>query len=223
MKKVKAVIFDMDGLMIDTERLYFEVERIMARKFGKEVKDETLWKMMGRKPLEAITVFAEDLELDISPKKLLEIRDELFVKKLVNEVEPMPGLFDILNILKGKVKMAIATGSPQKFLKIVLDKLKIESYFDVFVTSDEVEKGKPDPEVYNTAVKRLKVAPFECVVLEDSSNGALAAVRAGCYTIAVPTVYTNKQDFSFVNYVAKDLKDAAGKINEFLCSQEIEF
>jgi len=67
----------------------------------------------------------------------------------------------------------------------VLDKLKIESYFDVFVTSDEVEKGKPDPEVYNTAVKRLKVAPFECVVLEDSSNGALAAVRAGCYTIAV--------------------------------------
>lgn len=209
--------------MIDTERLYFEVERIMARKFGKEVKDETLWKMMGRKPLEAITVFAEDLELDISPKKLLEIRDELFVKKLVNEVEPMPGLFDILNILKGKVKMAIATGSPQKFLKIVLDKLKIESYFDVFVTSDEVEKGKPDPEVYNTAVKRLKVAPFECVVLEDSSNGALAAVRAGCYTIAVPTVYTNKQDFSFVNYVAKDLKDAAEKINEFLCSQEIEF
>jgi HAD superfamily hydrolase (TIGR01509 family) len=223
LKKVKAVIFDMDGLMIDTERLYFEVERIMARKFGKEVKDETLWKMMGRKPLEAITVFAEDLELDISPKKLLEIRDELFVKKLVNEVEPMPGLFDILNILKGKVKMAIATGSPQKFLKIVLDKLKIESYFDVFVTSDEVEKGKPDPEVYNTAVKRLKVAPFECVVLEDSSNGALAAVRAGCYTIAVPTVYTNKQDFSFVNYVAKDLKDAAEKINEFLCSQEIEF
>jgi len=223
LKKVKAVIFDMDGVMIDTERLYFEVERIMARKFGKEVKDETLWKMMGRKPLEAITVFAEDLELDISPKKLLEIRDELFVKKLVNEVEPMPGLFDILNILKGKVKMAIATGSPQKFLKIVLDKLKIESYFDVFVTSDEVEKGKPDPEVYNTAVKRLKVAPFECVVLEDSSNGALAAVRAGCYTIAVPTVYTNKQDFSFVNYVAKDLKDAAEKINEFLCSQEIEF
>jgi len=128
--------------MIDTERLYFEVERIMARKFGKEVKDETLWKMMGRKPLEAITVFAEDLELDISPKKLLEIRDELFCQKLVNEVEPMPGLFDILNILKGKVKMAIATGSPQKFLKIVLDKLKIESYFDVFVTSDEVEKGK---------------------------------------------------------------------------------
>jgi len=63
----------------------------MARKFGKEVKDETLWKMMGRKPLEAITVFAEDLELDISPKKLLEIRDELFVKKLVNEVERCRG------------------------------------------------------------------------------------------------------------------------------------
>lgn len=90
----------------------------------------------GKKAIGSHHCFCRDLELDISPKKLLEIRDELFVKKLVNEVEPMPGLFDILNILKGKVKMAIATGSPQKFLKIVLDKLKIESYFDVFVTSD---------------------------------------------------------------------------------------
>ncbi|WP_407652315.1 HAD family hydrolase [Acetivibrio straminisolvens] len=219
LERVKAVIFDMDGLMIDTERLYFDVERLIARNFGKEVKDETLWKMMGRKPLEAITVFAEDLGLDISPRELLSIRDDLFVKKLINEVEAMPGLFDILNSIRGKLKMAIATGSPNKFLKIVLDKLKIEDYFDVFVTSDEVEKGKPDPEVYNTAAKRLGVMPAECIVLEDSSNGALAGVTAGCYTIAVPSVYTNKQDFSFVNYIARDLKDAAEKINELICRE----
>ncbi|GAE90446.1 HAD family hydrolase [Acetivibrio straminisolvens] len=105
MERVKAVIFDMDGLMIDTERLYFDVERLIARNFGKEVKDETLWKMMGRKPLEAITVFAEDLGLDISPRELLSIRDDLFVKKLINEVEAMPGLFDILNSIRGKLKM----------------------------------------------------------------------------------------------------------------------
>ncbi|HOM03224.1 MAG TPA: HAD family phosphatase [Acetivibrio sp.] len=216
MERFKAVVFDMDGLMIDTERLYFEVERVIARDFGKEVKDETLWKMMGRKPIEAITVFAEDLGLDISPEELLGIRDNLFVKKLVNEVEAMPGLSDILNSLKGKLKMGIATGSPSKFLKIVLDKLNIGGYFDIFVTSDEVQKGKPDPEVYNIAAMRLQVLPSECIVLEDSSNGALAAVKAGCYTIAVPSVYTDKQDFSFVNYIARDLRDAAQKIGELI-------
>jgi len=216
LEKVKAVIFDMDGLMIDTERLYFDVERLIARNFGKEVEDQTLWKMMGRKPLEAITIFAKDLGLDISPEELLNIRDDLFVKKLINEVEALPGLFEILNVIRGKMKVAIATGSPKKFLEIVLDKLKIEDYFDVFVTSDEIEKGKPDPEIYIMAAKRLEVIPAECIVLEDSSNGALAAVRAGCYTIAVPSAYTNRQDFSFVNYIARDLKDAAEKINEFL-------
>jgi len=216
LERFKAVVFDMDGLMIDTERLYFEVERVIARDFGKEVKDETLWKMMGRKPIEAITVFAEDLGLDISPEELLGIRDNLFVKKLVNEVEAMPGLSDILNSLKGKLKMGIATGSPSKFLKIVLDKLNIGGYFDIFVTSDEVQKGKPDPEVYNIAAMRLQVLPSECIVLEDSSNGALAAVKAGCYTIAVPSVYTDKQDFSFVNYIARDLRDAAQKIGELI-------
>lgn len=216
MGRVEAVIFDMDGLMIDTERLYFDVERTVARKFGKEVKDETLWKMMGRKPLEAITIYAEELGLDISPRELLDIRDDLFAKKLINEVEAMPGLFDILNCFGGKLKMAIATGSPDKFLKIVLDKLKIEDYFDVLQTSDEIEQGKPDPEIYIKTADKLGIIPANCIVLEDSSNGALAGVRAGCYTIAVPSEYTNRQDFSFVHYIARNLKDAAEKINEVL-------
>lgn len=216
MDKIKAIIFDMDGLMIDTERLYFEVERVIARNFGKEVKDETLWKMMGRKPLDAINVYAKDLELDISPEELLEIRDEMFVEKLIVEVTPMPGLFRMLNRFKGKLMLAIATGSPDKFLKIVLDKLKLKEYFDVLQTSDEIVNGKPDPEIYLRTVEKLGVSPAECIVLEDSSNGALAGKKAGCYTIAVPSEFTYKQDFSFVHYVAKDLMDAEDYINKLL-------
>ena len=79
---MKAIIFDMDGLMVDTEGLYFDTERIIAKKFNKEVEDETLWKMMGRKPIEAMEIFAEDLNIDIPPKELLKMRDELFVEKL---------------------------------------------------------------------------------------------------------------------------------------------
>lgn len=213
---MKAIIFDMDGLMIDTEGLYFETEREIARRYGKEVKDETLWKMMGRKSLEAMTIYALDLGLEEAPEELLKMRDEMFVEKLLVNVVPMRGLFEILNEFKGKTKLAIATGSPMKFLNIVMDRLGIRNYFDVLQTSDEIINGKPDPEIYLKAIEKLAAKPEECIVLEDSSNGALAGKRAGCYTIAVPSEYTHKQDFSFVDYKAVDLNDAREHINGIL-------
>lgn len=209
---MKAIIFDMDGLMIDTEGLYFETERELAKSFGKCVKDETLWKMMGRKPIEAISIYVEDLQLNIDPQEVLKMRDEIFQEKLIREVTPMPGLYEILESFRGKLKMAIATGSPEKFLNIVMDKLKLQKYFDVLQTSDNIVNGKPEPEIYLRTIERIGVLPGECIVLEDSSNGALAGKRAGCYTIAIPTEYTNAQDFSFADYIARDLNDAENYI-----------
>lgn len=203
----------MDGLMIDSERLYFDVERALARNYGKEVSDETLMKMMGRSPLEAMSIYAMDLGFDISSEELLRLRNDMFVDRLRNEVSAMKGLYEMLNRFEGKLKMAIATGSPEEFLRIVIDKLKIEKYFDVLQPSDEIKEGKPNPEIYLKAAEKLKVLPSECIVLEDSCNGALAGKRAGCYTIAVPSEYTCKQDFSFVDYIARDLYDAAEHID----------
>ena len=216
MSKKKAIIFDMDGLMIDTEGLYFEVERVLARSYGREVRDETLWKMMGRKSLESMTIFAEDLELTVSPQELLRARDEMFQQKLEKTVLPMKGLSEILDTFHGKLKLAIATGSPNKFLDIAMRKLDIRNYFNVLQTSDEIVNGKPDPEIYLTAISKLGLVPEECIVLEDSSNGALAAKRAGCYTIAVPSEYTCRQDFSFADYRAADLDDASRHITSLL-------
>lgn len=214
--KMKAIIFDMDGLMVDTERLYFDTETIIAKKFNKEVKEETLWKMMGRKPIESIKIFAEDLKIDIPLEELLEMKDELFSEKLEKELVPMPGLFEILDAFKGKLKLSIATGSPNKFLQIILRKLDLKGYFDVLQPSDQIVKGKPDPEIYLRTIEKLQVLPSEAIVLEDSSNGALAGIKAGCYTIAIPNQYTYKQDFSFVNYVAKNLIDAKEHIRKNL-------
>ncbi|MCX8128785.1 MAG: HAD family phosphatase [Clostridia bacterium] len=205
---MKAVIFDMDGLMIDTERLYFDTERQLAKSFGKEVKDETLWKMMGRKPLECMQIYADDLGLALPVEEILKMRDDAFEQKLINEVVPMPGLFEMLHGLENRFRLAIATGSPARFVKIIMDRLKIESYFDVIQTSDEIINGKPDPEIYLKTIEKLNVTPGECLVLEDSSNGALAGKKAGCYVIAVPSEYTNKQDFSFADFRAFDLNEA---------------
>ena len=212
----KALIFDMDGLMIDSERLYWEVEREIARKFRKSVKEETLWKMMGRRPIEGLRIFVEDLQLPITAEEALSSRDVLMREKYKNESEAMPGLFHILNTFEERLKLAVCTGAQQEFLDIVVDRLGIREKFDILQASDEIRKGKPGPEIYLTCCRKLSLKPSICVVLEDSSNGALAGKRADCYVIAVPSEYSRGQDFGFVDFVAEDLFEAEKHISGFL-------
>ncbi|MBN2409155.1 MAG: HAD family phosphatase [Candidatus Aminicenantes bacterium] len=213
---VKALIFDMDGLMIDSERLYWEVERGIARQFGKEVGEETLWKMMGRRPIEGMRIFVQDLGLPLTAERATEIRDGLMREKYRNESEPMPGLIHILDAFHGRLKMAVCTGAQGEFMEIVVDRLKIRDRFDVLQSSDGIKNGKPNPEIYLAACAKLGVAPRQSIVLEDSANGCLAAKRAGCYTIAVPSDYSRGQDFGCADFIAADLFAAERHISSLL-------
>jgi len=213
---LKALIFDMDGLMIDSERLYWQVEMELARSYRKEVKQETLWKMMGRRPIEGLRIFVEDLELPISAEEALALRDARMREKYRDESEAMPGLFHILDTFYGKLDLAVCTGAQREFMEIVVDRLKIRDKFEVLQASDEIQKGKPEPEIYLTTCEKLGCESQECIVLEDSSNGALAGKRAGCYTIGVPSEYSRGQEFSFVDFVASDLFAAEKHIAELL-------
>ncbi len=206
---MQGVIFDMDGLMIDSEKLYFATGREIAAAYGKTVEDQTFWKMMGRSPLDSISIFVSDLGLPDSPEAVLRERDRIMAHKLATELEPMPGLMDVLHRFQGAYRLAVATGSPMKFLDVVVKKLQLQSYFKVLQSSDEIKNGKPHPEIYERAAALLGLAPQDCCVLEDSSNGALAGKRAGCYVIAVPNEHTREQDFSFVDFRAKNLREAA--------------
>jgi len=204
----KALIFDMDGLMVDSERLYWEVEKGIARSYGREVREETLWKMMGRRPIEGMRIFVEEVGLPVPAEETLALRDRRMREKYRNESEAMPGLFSILDAFLGRLKMAVCTGAQAEFMEIVLDRLKIRQKFDVLQASDEINKGKPDPEIYLKTCVRLGLASRQCIVLEDSSNGCLAGKSAGCYAIAVPSDYSRGQDFGCADHVASGLPDA---------------
>jgi len=205
---MKAIILDMDGLMIDSERLYFETETEIAKKYNKTIDKEILIRLMGRSPLEAAKIFLKEVNLPLSPEEFIKKRDDVMEYKYKYEVEPVNGLMPLLNEFYKKHKIAVATGSPQKFLDIVMDRLNIRHYFNVLQSSDRIKNGKPDPEIYLTVCRKLNLKPSECIVLEDSSNGALAGKTAGCYTIGVYTEYTKNQDFSFVDHYSQDLSDA---------------
>ncbi len=216
---MQAVIFDMDGLMIDTEGIYWAVARQMAREFGKEVSDETLGRMMGRAPLESVELYARELGLTRPPEQLMRERDSRVLEIFKQGIEPMPGLMEVLDDLRPRFRLAVATSARMSFVNIIFGGLGLHRLFDVIQTSDDIRRGKPDPEIYQLAMSKLGIQSDKCFVLEDSSNGSLAGKRAGAYTIAVPSQYTRSQDFHFVDYVAENLLDADGHINGMMAQR----
>jgi HAD superfamily hydrolase (TIGR01509 family) len=210
---LQAIIFDMDGLMVDTEKLYWEALTEVAASYNvKVIPEQTRIKMMGRMPIESMRIFGEELMIPVPPEDLLAQRELLMEAKLSNGVEPMKGLFEIIHRFHGRLRLAVATSSARRFLDIVVDFLAIRNKFSVLQSSDGIAHGKPDPEIFLTAAAKLGVKPEDCIVLEDSVNGVLAGVNAGSYVIAVPSEYSLNQDFSRANFVAEDLVAARDHI-----------
>jgi HAD superfamily hydrolase (TIGR01509 family) len=213
---MKAIIFDMDGLMVDSERLYLQAQQEITRQFNKTLPEKVRLKMMGRKPLESMKIFVEALDIPEDAVKLLEMRNDIMREKYKTDLVPLPGLVHIIDAFYGKLKMAIATGAQEEFLDIVVDQLEIRNKFDVLQASDGIEQGKPHPEIFLKTCEKLGLKPGECIVLEDSLNGVLAGKKAGCYVIAVPSEYTKQENFDRADFAADDLFCAAAHIDELL-------
>lgn len=211
---IRALIFDMDGLMVDTEPIYWEVARALAQQYGTRVADATLRRMMGRSGLEAMGLFARECGITTaSPADLLREREQGMIARYTAGVAPLPGLHAIIDRFRGRLRLAVATSSPRKYTDVLLPALGLAEVFDVVQTGDDVTRGKPDAEIYLKCMERLGVAPAECVVLEDSPAGALAGKRAGAYVIAVPTHLTAGEDFCFADARAVDLVEAANQLD----------
>src|SRR3954467_6121999 len=165
---IRALLFDMDGLMLDTETLYWDVGREIAREFGKTVVDETFQKMMGRDRKTSCEIFVRETGVPLSADQVMVMREEMMLERFKGGVTPMPGLLEILERFKGKLKLGVATSSPLSMAQAGLAAVGALSYFDPPPAGDEIPRGKPDPEIYLTAMKKLGVQPEESVVLEDA-------------------------------------------------------
>lgn len=206
--EIKAVAFDMDGLMFNTEDLYDEVGGILLERRGKTFCRELKLKMMGLPGKVAFEIMRDFHGIDDPVDQLQSETREIFAELLPTRIETMPGLIELLEFLElRRIPKGVATSSHRQFAEEALGKFGIRSRFEFVLTSDDVTNGKPDPEVYLAAAEKFSVAPESMLVLEDSKTGSTAAVAAGAPTIAVPTVHSRGQDFSHVYAVANGLND----------------
>ncbi|MHB1034048.1 MAG: HAD family hydrolase [Pirellulales bacterium] len=204
----RAVVFDLDGLMFNTEELYEHVGAEVLRRRGHEFAPELIDAMMGRPPQAALQIMIDWHRLDATVEQLVAESDEIFASLLDERLEPMPGLFDLLAALEGAgMAKAIATSSGRQFAENVLGRFELAERFAFILTAEDVIQGKPNPEIYQTAAARLGLEPSEIAVLEDSHNGCRAAAAAGALTIAVPGEPSRRHDFSIASLVVESLAD----------------
>jgi len=203
-----AVVFDLDGLLFNTEELYQEVGSELLRRRGKEFTSELLNQMMGRPGRVSLQMMIDWHNLDDTVDGLANETDEIFPSILDRSLSPMPGVLELLAALEAAlIPKAIATSSGRVFTRDILSRFQLEPRFAFLLTAEDVVEGKPHPEIYLKAAQRLGVPPQNMVVFEDSHNGCRAAVTSGAVAVAVPGGHSHTHDFTGAAFVAESLAD----------------
>ena len=206
---ISAVVFDMDGLMLNTEEIYTDVGRELLQRRGKTLSDELTDAMMGRTAREALAIMIQQCDLTDKVDQLQAESDEIFHHLAVMKLAPLPGLVELLDALeKESIPRAVATSSQRWYVSKLLSRFDLEPRFDFILSGDDVARGKPHPEIYQTAACQLDLPPAELMVLEDSENGCIAAMTAGTFTVAVPGKHSQNHNFAGVAFVANSLHDS---------------
>jgi HAD superfamily hydrolase (TIGR01509 family) len=204
----RAVVFDMDGLMFNTEEIYFQVGSALLRRRGFEYTTELADAMMGRPPQDAFETMIRWHRLGDRWEAMSAESEEIFIRLLGDDLAPMPGLLELLDTLEAAgLPKAICTSSSRRLAEAVLGQFQMQPRFQFTLTAEDITHGKPDPEVYLLAAQRLGLEPREMLVLEDSQTGCRAACRAGAFVVAVPGPHSCSHDFSETSMRIESLAD----------------
>jgi beta-phosphoglucomutase family hydrolase len=184
---VKAVIFDMDGVISDTQKLHAEVESKLLARFGVVLSPEEITKRYaGVRTREFFSRLLEEQGAVFDIDQILEEKWEEMAILADDKVEEIPGSIALIKSLKAaKFPLAVASASNLRYVTTVLKKLGVDDAFDSVVSGDMVQKGKPDPESFLLAATNLGISPEQCLVIEDGISGMEAARSAGMYCIGL--------------------------------------
>lgn len=204
---MKAFIFDMDGVIIDSEPLHNKIVIDLIHDLNIIPDERYLDSLCGLTITHIFNNLKKDYNLNISVEDTVNKYDRQLIERTsCMQLEAITGIPELLlKLQKVSIPTAVASSSPMEFIKVIINNLNLNNYFQFLLSGDEVEHGKPAPDIYLTAAKRLDVLPSDCFVLEDSHNGATAAKRAGMTCIGFQNPNSGKQDLSIADVLVNTI------------------
>ena len=188
--KIKLIIFDMDGLMFDTEKIIFEAWKEACKKYNRKINYRIFKETIGLNIIGTEEVYKNYYGDSFPFEKINNMSIKLLDNHIHSEGVPLKdGLFELLEcIRKKKLKIALATSTERNRTELLLDLSNTKKYFNVVICGDEIVNGKPDPEIFLKTSQKVNCPPENCMVLEDSENGIIAANKAGMLPVMVPDI-----------------------------------
>lgn len=190
--KIKAVIFDMDGVLIEAKDWHYEALNQALGLFGLEItRHEHLTTYDGLPTKDKLIMLSRDKGLSPALHDFInEMKQQYTMDMVYKFCKPMfHHEFALSHLKQEGYKLAVASNSIKNSISVMMDKARLADYLEFFISNQDVSKGKPDPEMYNLAISKLGLMPHECVIVEDNENGIRAAKASGAHVLEVTTVY----------------------------------
>jgi HAD superfamily hydrolase (TIGR01509 family) len=184
---IQAVIFDMDGVLVDSEEYWWQSRVEFADKIGKHWSFDDQRAAMGRNTIEWARVMQERLQTDMPLDDIIEQVRSGVIARLEARLPVLPGALESVRTAASAYHVALASGSPKLVIQKVISLMSLERAFEVIVYGDDMPHGKPEPDVYLETARQLGLEPSACIGIEDSANGLRALKAAGMYVLAVPS------------------------------------
>ena len=213
---IKAVIFDMDGVMIDSEPLWEKTERILLARRDIEYTPTYRDQIVGLNQNDSGKLLVDIFNLKEDVQDIINERVEILTGIYEEELELVSELLPLINQLKEhNYHLAVASSSPMRVIDFVLDMFSLHQHFPVVVSGECTDDGKPHPAIYLHTADRLDIEPHECVAIEDSINGVKSAKAAGMYCIAVPDKRLSQEEFKNADLIVSSLNRISPELIKF--------
>lgn len=211
---IKAIIFDMDGVLIDSTKKVWEIHNMLLAKFNKYVPTHEISNYLGRSLTDQIALFEKNFGI-VFDKEVYKLNFLAERKKELSEIKKSAKLVQLMkNIKSMNLKLAVATSSTKKRAEGILHKLGIFSFFDKIITSEDVKLGKPDPEIYLTTALKLEISPKDCLVVEDACSGIAAGKNAKMFVIGLRTPFEKETELEKANKTIDSLDELPKIVTE---------